>query len=274
MKLVIFTTCKPFINDDYWRQEQAIKSWTLLEGIEKEILIMGNDEGVKEICDKYNLKHISEVKCFNGIPYVDSMFEIAASYANDNDILMWTNSDIIFFNDLIQNIFYFSNKFTEKNIKNYLLTGQRHDWTNPKVLNDFSKENFIKNSHINSRVNEDIYKLDSQKHEIGLHPTCGIDYIIHSKTTINSFLKKGLVIAGTTHDMILLGIGIINNIFTCDITNTNFIIHQNHEYKYTDLKILETLKNNNLKINGIKKSINECPYITFFNNNNIHLKKK
>ena len=38
MKLVIFTTCKPFIGDDAWRQEQAIKSWTLLEGIEKKLL--------------------------------------------------------------------------------------------------------------------------------------------------------------------------------------------------------------------------------------------
>lgn len=273
MKLVIFTTCKPFINDDSWRQEQAIKSWTLLEGIEKEILIMGNDKGVKEICDKYNLKHISEVKCFNGIPYVDSMFEIAASYANENDILMWTNSDIIFFNDLIENIFYFSNNFTKNNIKNYLLTGQRYDWINPNILNDFSKENFIKNSHINSNVTEDIYNLESKNHEIGLHPPCGIDYIIHSKTTIKDFLQKGLVIAGTRHDMILLGIGIINKMFTCDITNSNFIIHQNHEYRYTNVKNLEVLKNNNLKIKGIQKSISECPYKTFLNNNNIHIKK-
>ena len=40
MKLIIFTTCKPFIGDDAWRQEQAIKSWTLLEGIEKKIIII------------------------------------------------------------------------------------------------------------------------------------------------------------------------------------------------------------------------------------------
>ena len=47
-KLVIFTTCKKFLNDDKWRQEQAIKSWTLLKGIEIKIIIIGNDEGTKE----------------------------------------------------------------------------------------------------------------------------------------------------------------------------------------------------------------------------------
>jgi hypothetical protein len=46
MKLVIFTTCKPFIGDDSWRQEQAIKSWTLLTNIEVKIIIIGESEGV------------------------------------------------------------------------------------------------------------------------------------------------------------------------------------------------------------------------------------
>ena len=38
MKLIMFTTCKPFIGDDSWRQEQAIKSWNLLKGIEIKII--------------------------------------------------------------------------------------------------------------------------------------------------------------------------------------------------------------------------------------------
>ena len=65
MKLIIFTTCKPFIGDDEWRQAQAIKSWILLENIEKKIIIMGNDEGTKEICEKYNLIHEPNIKTFN-----------------------------------------------------------------------------------------------------------------------------------------------------------------------------------------------------------------
>jgi len=45
MKLIIFTTCKPFIGDDAWRQEQAIKSWTLLKNIEKKIIFRHLDIG-------------------------------------------------------------------------------------------------------------------------------------------------------------------------------------------------------------------------------------
>ena len=69
MKIVIFTTCKPFEGDDAWRQEQAIKSWTLLEGMEKKIIVVGNDKGTKEICDKYNLIHEPQVRNISGIPY-------------------------------------------------------------------------------------------------------------------------------------------------------------------------------------------------------------
>ena len=61
MKLIIFTTCKPFEGDDAWRQEQAIKSWTLLQGMEKKIIVVGNEKGTKEICDKYDLIHEPEI---------------------------------------------------------------------------------------------------------------------------------------------------------------------------------------------------------------------
>ena len=75
-KLIIFTTCKKFLGDDKWRQEQAIKSWTLLKGIEIKIVIIGNDEGTEELCNKYNLIHEPKVKSFVNMPYLKSMFEL------------------------------------------------------------------------------------------------------------------------------------------------------------------------------------------------------
>ena len=114
MKLVIFTTCKPFLEDDAWRQEQAIKSWLELKGIEIKIVIIGNDKGVKEICEKYNLIHHPNIKNFENVPYVYDMFMIGASYADKEDYLLWTNCDIIYFQELIQNIISF------EKIKHYL----------------------------------------------------------------------------------------------------------------------------------------------------------
>ena len=97
MKLIIFTTCKPFINDDSWQQEQAIKSWTLLANIEKKIIILGNDEGTQEICEKYNLIHEPDIKTLDGVPYLYEMFLTANKYADEDDVMLWTNSDMIYF---------------------------------------------------------------------------------------------------------------------------------------------------------------------------------
>ena len=96
MKLIIFTTCKPFINDDAWRQEQAIKSWTMLEGMDKIIIVMGNDKGTKEICQKYNIIHEPEVKNLYGVPYLHAMFEIAIKYADKIHVDLTRNNNNLF----------------------------------------------------------------------------------------------------------------------------------------------------------------------------------
>ena len=53
--------------------------------------------------------------------------EIACKYSSNDDVLLWTNSDIIFFQELVTSI---------KNIvplldKDYLLIGKRLNWMNP-----------------------------------------------------------------------------------------------------------------------------------------------
>ena len=200
MKLIIFTTCKSFEGDDAWRQEQAIKSWVLLKGMEKIIIIVGNDKGTKEICEKYNLIHRPNIKNLHGIPYVHSMLEIGASYGNEDDYLLWTNADMIYFNDMIKNILAFDKFKKAKNIKNFALVGGRIDWHNPKVLKDLSKEHFSSNINLNNQLCIEVCQTDSLKYECSKHALCGIDYVIHSPTTYINRIDKNLVIAGTRHD--------------------------------------------------------------------------
>ena len=269
MKLIIFTTCKPFIDDDAWRQEQAIKSWTLLEGIEKKIIIIGNDEGTKQICEKYNLIHVPNIKTLAGVPYLYEMFLIANNYANDDDIMLWTNSDMIYFQDMINTIYSF--KINKPNEKNYLLVGSRIDWHNPKKLEKISKESFFEKINLKNKSSINIEKIDSPYNECSLHPPTGIDYVIHSKTTILNNIDPNLVIAGTRHDMIMLGVGIDKKYFTCDITNSCPVIHQNHGYSN---KNYSQLKNNNLKCKGNQKSIKDCSYRTIITDNIIKFIKK
>ena len=269
MKLVIFTTCKPFIGDDEWRQEQAIKSWTLLEGIEKKIIIIGNDKGTKEISEKYNLIHEPNIKTLEGVPYLYEMFLIANKYVNDDDIMMWTNSDMIYFQDMITTILNFKHQKPDE--KNYLLVGSRIDWHNPKKLEKISKEGFFEKINLKNKSSINIEKIDSLYNECSLHQPTGIDYVIHSKTTFLNNIDPNLVIAGTRHDMIMLGVGIDKKYFTCDITNSCPVIHQNHGY---GSKILSQLKNNNLKCKGNQKSITDCSYRTIIRDNVIEFIKK
>ena len=262
MKLIIFTTCKPFIGDDAWRQEQAIKSWTLLEGIEKKIIIIGNDEGTKEICEKYNLIHEPNIKTLHGVPYLYEMFIIANNYADDHDIMLWTNSDMIYFQDMINTIYSF--KINKPNEKNFLLIGQRIDWHNPRMLEKISKDEFFDIINLKNISSINVEKLDSSYNECSLHSACGIDYVIHSKTTFLNNLDPNLVIAGTRHDMIMVGVGINKKYFTCDITATCPVIHQNHGYYNKDNT---KLKYNNFKCWGKQYGIDQSPYKSIFSNN-------
>ena len=268
MKLIIFTTCKPFIGDDAWRQEQAIKSWTLLQGIEKKIIILGNDEGTKEICDKYNLIHEPGIKTLQGVPYLYEMFLIANEHANDDDVMLWTNSDMIYFQDMIDNILSF--KKHKPNEKNYLLVGGRIDWYNPKILEKLDKQHFYNNINLNNKyIDVNIRFVESKKFECSNHPLCGIDYVIHSKSTFLNNLDPNLVIAGTRHDMIMLGVGLDKKYFTCNITDTCSVIHQNHGYNNVSQDKINILRTNNSKCRGHQRYINESSYKSIILNGDI-----
>ena len=270
MKLIIFTTCKPFEGDDAWRQEQAIKSWTLLQGMEKKIIVVGNEKVTKEICDKYDLIHEPEVKNLSGIPYLHSMLEIGAKHSEPDDYLLWTNSDMIYYDDMIINILSFDYIKKMNNIKNFSLIGGRIDWHNPRILEDLSKKHFLSNLHLNERKTSrsitEICQTESTFYECSQHALCGIDYVIHSPTTYIDKIDKNLVIAGTRHDMILVGTALSNGYFTCNITNTNLVVHQNHGYALGGHNSNELTKNvlipNNQRCNGIMARIDQSPVFT------------
>lgn len=261
-KLIIFTTCKPFIDDDAWRQEQAIRSWLELKGIEIKIIVLGNDFGTKDVCEKYNLIHEPIIKSIEGVPYLNDMFIIANKYANKEDVMLWTNSDMIFFNDIIESIKNFKKQFPYED--NYALFGSRIDWANPKILDNFN--HFFQNIKINNGSVTDVLHTDSSHHECYLHAPCGIDYVIHSKSTYENRIDPNLVIAGTGHDMILVGTAIKKDFLTCDISESCKVIHQNHGYKFKiyghggNIPECKKLIENNQKCTGHKSTITNSKY--------------
>lgn len=231
MRLIIFTTCKPMIGEDKWRQEQAIKSWIQLKDIEIKVIVFGNDKGVDELCEKYNLTHIPVVDNLAGVPRVKAMFETSASFAKPEDYMMWTNADIIFFQNLVDNIKMFDVHRKSKNIVNFALVGARLDWNNPCILPQITKEHFFGNIKINKMIgNQRLTKTIVKSDKYECHPITddAIDYIIHSPTTYKDKIHQCLVIAGCYHDSILMWLATQSNYLTLNMSQTITAIHQNH----------------------------------------------
>jgi hypothetical protein len=96
--ITIFSIPKPFVGNDSIIQQDALRSWKRISGAE--ILLYGNDGGLREIAETFGCKHISDIPISEyNTPYLDYVFNDAQKRAS-NDILCYVNSDIIL-NDII-----------------------------------------------------------------------------------------------------------------------------------------------------------------------------
>ena len=131
MNIIFVTTCKPFLDEDSKIiQKQSILSWYKLnnyKNIKVKIIIIGDEKGIKQFCNDNNFINRNDVKKFLIYPYISEMLRIANEYASNDDVIIWSNSDIIYTNSLIDTILSFKNKI---NSREYLLVGQRLDWNN------------------------------------------------------------------------------------------------------------------------------------------------
>jgi hypothetical protein len=95
----LFALPKAFSGHTGIIQRNAIRSWTLLEP-RPEILLFGDDPGVAQAAAELGVTHIPEVERNEyGTPLVGDLFVKAQRLAGE-PILCYSNSDIIFCNDL------------------------------------------------------------------------------------------------------------------------------------------------------------------------------
>ena len=203
--LVFITTCKPVVGEQVLIQEQAIQSWKLLRGIPIKIVVVGNDEGVAKLCQENEVIHEPIVQNAHGVPRLRSMLELGYKHGSDEDIFVWTNSDMIYLQDLVATV-----RSVVTDQSKYFLCGRRWDWNKSKV---------------------DLSNLDIRQvlKESRLHGEGGMDYIIHSKSSIIDGIPEGVLIAGNLHDGMLVSNACRDGIPTYDCTRTLTAIHQNHK---------------------------------------------
>ncbi len=100
--LTIFTTCKPFKGEFDLIQKNAIGSWRKLSS-DIEIIIFGDEDGVSEISQEMSIRNVRNISKHNGLPVLREIFYTAQKIAK-NDVLCYTNADIIFVKGLLETI--------------------------------------------------------------------------------------------------------------------------------------------------------------------------
>ena len=135
--LTIFTIPKPFVGHNCIIQRNAIKSWLQLKNL-CEIMLFGDDEGVPEAADELGVKHVPNIERNEfGTPLLSSAFRSAQKLAK-NDILMYSNADVIFFPDMIKAVKQINDE------RSFLVCGRRWDLD---VTEEIDFEKYFRSDH-------------------------------------------------------------------------------------------------------------------------------
>jgi hypothetical protein len=115
-------------------QTNAIESWLQLKPM-PEIILLGNDEGVAEAAQKYNLQHVPDLKYHPEwkAPLLDDIIGTAKNKASNHN-LCFIHTDIILFQDFLEAFQRVSNRFEK-----YLMVSSRWNMNIENRL-DFNSE--------------------------------------------------------------------------------------------------------------------------------------
>jgi len=207
--ITIFTIPKPFIGHSDVIQRNAIKSWLQLKP-RCEVILFGDDEGVADVAKELSVEHVpSIVKNEFGTPLLSSAFAAAQKLAK-NDILMYANTDVIFFQDLIEAV-------QRVGKPPFLVCGRRWDLDVVREI-DFDDAEWET-------------KLRSKVSQVGtLHGHAGIDYFIFPKNTVK---MPDFSVGRAGWDGWLVYDVRMRKIPVIDATEAITVIHQNHDYSHS-----------------------------------------
>jgi hypothetical protein len=211
--LTIFTIPKPFTGHIGIIQKNAIRSWLSLTP-SCEVILFGDEPGIREVAQELGIVHVPKIqKNEYGTPFLDGVFNQAQQIAH-HDVLCYCNTDIIFFNDLIEAV----NKIP---MKEYLMVGERWDV-------DLSTP--LETSHQNWA--QEFLAFAREHHTVLNFP--GMDYFIFPRGMLQEILP--FVVGRRGWDNWLIFHVRKRQIPVIDATSVVHVIHQNHTYSHIPKK--------------------------------------
>ncbi len=210
-QLTIFTAPKPFVDPHVnVIQRNAIRSWQQM-GPEVEILLIGDEAGIAETAKELGVDHLKGVvRNEQGTPLVSSMFHLARR-ASHADLMLFTNTDILFYPETLQLALN-----VKKQMSEFVLLGQRHDLKIEAFL-DFTPG-------WDSHLREDV-KAHGQ-----LHPQGGSDYFLFPRPLFADIPDFAIGRAGWDNWMIYHAV--TQPWLAIDATSDLSVVHQNHDYSH------------------------------------------
>jgi hypothetical protein len=255
-KVTVFSAPKPFSKPHIKTiQRNAVRSWLAL-GPEVEVLLIGDEPGIREAALDIGVRQISDVTCnAQGTPLVSSIFELARENSS-SDVMIYLNADIILLPECLEVI-----DSVCAQCKEFLLVGRRWDLDINEAL-DFER-NWIE--ELNVRLErEGVFRKNT-----------AMDYFIFPRNLLQHIPPFVVGRAGWDNWMIFYGMHQPWPVI--DITPSNRIIHQNHDYSHLpNGQIHYDLEESrqNVSLAGGMRSIYDLLDVNLvFRNGRIHNKK-
>lgn len=209
--ITIFTAPKAF-SDPHINiiQRNAIQSWKDL-GPRAEVLLIGDEEGMKEAAADLGVRHLPDVKRNEmRTPLVSSIFSLAREAAS-HEVMIYLNADIM----LLPEVFLVIDAIRDLE-KDFLLVGRR--WG----LNIRNKIDFSTNWQA---------AIDKQLTESGkLDTMTAMDYFIFPRHLFREIPPFAIGRAGWDNWMIYHAVQQPWPVI--DITISHRVVHQNHDYRH------------------------------------------
>jgi hypothetical protein len=209
--ITVFTIPKAFQGRAKIQQRNAIASWKAIDPT-LQVILVGNDAGVREAAEEFGCLHAANVKCTpQGTPRLDSAFEIASARA-DWPLLLYVNSDIIFLADLLRLSQYLSDE------REFLACGSRIDLDVEEEL-DWSNPTETQRS-MRTRASE---------HGVR-HAATGSDYFCFRRNTVT---LPPFAVGRAGWDNWLIYWAHDRGWPVIDASDAISVIHQNHDYSHS-----------------------------------------
>jgi hypothetical protein len=207
--ITLFSTTKPLASTDaILSLQRACDSWKLLDGV-SQIILFGNDFGVKEFTLKNNIEYYPNIEYSDNLPLLSSLFSKIDLTARNNTVI-YTNSDIVLNGDLKKIIEVIK---SNSGYRDFYCTGRR--WIKDKKFE-------VKTNSANLlslAVNETRSNLD--------RPTA-MDYFVFKKDFFRNIPE--FRIARTCYDGWLLSEARRRKAICYDLSYSLKAFHQNHIY--------------------------------------------